>query len=310
MPVVVKIHHKADILREIERFRIFIQEWDDQLHPIACLHGATGVIIFGLIPDLKNDARPAPQLEQRLSDLWISELGFRLTCPSPTEADLKLGLENAISLLARMNQRRNTRTDICGSVNPDMRCFQILEANGTDWGLGDVANGARQVAEAWCAKLATSAVVHGDMHLRNIVLRGDRDAHLIDYAASGPGHPAIDLVRLEMALITGCVKQFMNESRCEDFQTRFTKDLASYADLKTEFPELFSSTVNRVCLWGCACARDAVLGVLSSHGGGRKDYLACKYLVAWQNLLMDGRQAAWARAAISALSRLVLEECV
>jgi hypothetical protein len=309
MPVVAKIHRKPDILREIERFRIFIQEWDDQLHPVACLHGSIGVIIFGLIPDPQNPTRPAPVLDQRLSDLWNSELGFPLACAPPDEGDLRLGLESTVSSLARLNQRLNTRTDIRSWVNPDMRCFQVLENNGTDWGLGDLANGARQVAEGWCRKLATSAVVHGDLHLRNIVLRGDRDAHLIDYAASGPGHPAIDLVRLELALLTGWVKQFMNEGRCQDFQTRFTKDQASLVDLTAQFPELFSSRVNRVCLFGCAQARDAALNVLAAYGGGRKDYLACKYLVAWQNLLMDGRQTAWARATISALSNLVLEEC-
>ena len=194
-------------------------------------------------------------------------------------------------------------------VNPDMRCFKVLEKNGVDWGLGDLANGARQVAEMWFGRLATAAIVHGDMHLGNVVLRGDRDAHLIDYAGSGPGHPAIDLVRFELAILTGWVKQFLPESRCQEFQAYFTGKRATYADLAKNFPELFSSILNRVCLSGCVRARDAAIKVVTDYGGSAKDYFACKYLVAWQNLLMDGRQSVWSRATISAMTDLVLTEC-
>src|SRR5207302_5509218 len=49
--------------------------------------------------------------------------------------------------------------------------------------------------------LAKYATVHGDVHLRNILVRDDRDPHFIDYAYSGPGHPCFDLVRLESALL-------------------------------------------------------------------------------------------------------------
>src|SRR5208282_6904077 len=97
--------------------------------------------------------RPAPVLEQRLSDLWISELGFQLPAKGPSESDLCAALESTVSSLARLNLRRNTRTDISCWVNPDMRCVEFLEQQGTDWGLGDVANGARQVAVASCKKL-------------------------------------------------------------------------------------------------------------------------------------------------------------
>ena len=47
--------------------------------------------------------------------------------------------------------------------------------------------------------------MHGDVHLRNILIRGESEVHLVDYAASGPGHPAVDLVRFELALYLGPV---------------------------------------------------------------------------------------------------------
>ena len=55
---------------------------------------------------------------------------------------------------------------------------------------------ARLVAEA-----ATIATVHGDMNLRNVLVRDGREPFLIDYAYSGPGHPCFDLVRFESALM-------------------------------------------------------------------------------------------------------------
>ncbi len=37
------------------------------------------------------------------------------------------------------------------------------------------------------------AIIHGDANLRNILCQ-DRDAHLIDFASCGPGHPAVRVI--------------------------------------------------------------------------------------------------------------------
>ena len=47
-------------------------------------------------------------------------------------------------------------------------------------------------------------------------------------------------------------------------------------------------------------ARDAAIEVLRSHSGDSRDYLATKFLVAWQNLAIIGSQTGLARAVISA----------
>ena len=47
-------------------------------------------------------------------------------------------------------------------------------------------------------------------------------------------------------------------------------------------------------------ARDAALEVLQSHSGNSRDYLATKFLVAWQNLAIIGSQTGLARAVILA----------
>ena len=52
--------------------------------------------------------------------------------------------------------------------------------------------------------LAEIVTVHGDVQLRNILVRDGREPHFIDYANCGPGHPCYDLVRLESAVLFYC----------------------------------------------------------------------------------------------------------
>jgi hypothetical protein len=65
---------------------------------------------------------------------------------------------------------------------------------------------------------------------------------------------------------------------------------------------LSPSTVNKVRIKGCITARDQALEAVKAHDGDYKDYLAAKYLVAWQNLLMPGRQTSLTRSIINALA--------
>ena len=40
---------------------------------------------------------------------------------------------------------------------------------------------ARQAAAERFRSMAKSAIVHGDVHLRNVLIRGESEVHLIDY---------------------------------------------------------------------------------------------------------------------------------
>ena len=51
------------------------------------------------------------------------------------------------------------------------------------------------------------ALVHGDAHLRNILLRNTREPVLVDFANAGPGHPLFDFVRLELGIWTVLLRQ-------------------------------------------------------------------------------------------------------
>jgi hypothetical protein len=183
-----------------------------------------------------------------------------------------------------------------------MNYIRGLELRQITWKFAGIAIKARDLSESQFTQLAESAVVHGDLHLRNILVRGDKDMHLIDYAGSGPGHPAIDLVRLELALYLGCFKQLEEESRYELFQQRLSLNRADVTDLEGCFGSSRLPAVNKVCIGGCVSARDQALQAVETHGGSPRDYLAAKYLVAWQNLLMEGRQTSLTRSVINALT--------
>jgi hypothetical protein len=127
-------------------------------------------------------------------------------------------------------------------------------------------------------------------------------SHLIDYASSGPGHPAIDIVRLELALYLGCFKQLEEERRYEEFQRKLSFENADEAALERWCGGSCLPALNRVCIGGCVAARDQALEAVKAHGGDYKDYLAAKYLLAWQNLLIEGRQTSLTRSVINALA--------
>jgi aminoglycoside phosphotransferase (APT) family kinase protein len=181
-----------------------------------------------------------------------------------------------------------------------------LDRIGIDWGLGADAQLARSRAAEQFTRLENAATVHGDAHLRNILLRRPGDAHLIDYEGSGPGHPAIDLVRLELHLYLRAVRQVEPENQCIAFQRSLSIDFATEAQLADEFSAFHRCQVNVACARGCVRARDEAMGVLDTYGGDRKDYIATKYLVAWQNLLMPGSHTGLARVVLAALTPEIL----
>lgn len=303
-PLVAKIASKAAILEEISRFRTFIQPVDDQLRPEVYFHGEAALILFALVENPDDRGRPADTLEDTLNDMWNAQL-FDSLEPSDSAWSLEAGaraLERIASKLADLNLRGPTTGQFPKLGNPTHAHLIRLEESGFDWGLGSAALSGRRAASERFTRLSACGTVHGDIHLRNILVRGESDAHLIDYASCGPGHPGIDLVRLEMALYCQGIRVLESEEQCCAFQRRLSLSDATVEDLSREFPASFDSChVNRACLRGMVAARDRSLQVIQHYGGDLDDYISTKYLVAWQNLGMPGRNTSLARATILAL---------
>ena len=301
---VAKITTKECALKEMQRFRRYVQPWNDDLKPECHFHGRTGVVLFNLVRGDSDPSTPAESLEERLSAVWNKQ--WMRTDPEEV-AEEGVFLEKALARVARTLAELNKNTpppngDLQSSVNPPATHLDALEREGFVWGLSDCATKARKAAVGRMQSMARSAIVHGDIHLRNVLIRGESEVRLIDYANSGPGHPALDLVRFELALYLGPVRQFEDDASSVSFQRALSIERAPLEALRSSFQGFFQCHVNSACAAGMTEARDAALRVLETHGGGIRDYLAMKFLVAWQNLGIVGSHTGLARAVILALA--------
>ena len=301
--IVAKLDRKSEVLEEMGRFRTFIMGWDDRLFPMAYLHGNVGVIVFSLVDSMRQRDLPAPMLAEVLEAMWNDEVftsdgGFQRQMRI---GDLKQALEDATRRLCDLNRRVPPMSRYVDYSDLGMRQLEQLEMHGVSWGLGEHVRCARKVAEQQYARLARSAVVHGDLHLQNILIRGGREAFLVDYRASGVGHPAIDLVRLELALYLDFFRPTDTDSMCHELQRALVAG-EGFKSVSERFSGLLRPAINELCVYGCVLARDRAIEAVVAHGGTVDDYLATKCLVAWQRLLLWRTQTSLTRQIITTLA--------
>jgi Ternary complex associated domain 9 len=318
-PLIAKLGPVEWIINESRRLRTFIEQWERAVHPETFLHGSWGVILFPLVCDEQDRDAPADTLEERLVDLWNDQVmgSHDGTALDAWDRRLERRRESLIgslrvltATLASLNQRRPPSATLGDTFppfgNPWIQPLERLETEGVQWIFSSDVRTARTRAQARLARLNTQAVVHGDIHLRNVLLRSQQDATLIDFASCGPGHPAVDLARLDVVLFTEGMRQLVTEQRCAEFQRSLSLERASIPALQHNFSDLLSCHVNVVCAEGAVLARDAADTVLQRFGGTADDYLAAKYLVALQALLQVGRSTAMVRAIVEALTPALL----
>jgi hypothetical protein len=304
--LIAKVGGPDEVMDEARRFRYFIQPWDQELRPVVQFHGSSAVILFGLISEDLRPTEPAPTLESQLQALWRWEVwGDSPGMTRPDPSNIKIAIQSAVEKLACLNKRRHLNSGFENFSRPHMECFSLLEASGVKWSVaGDESRLRKLAADAYDARDGL-AVVHGDVHLKNILVRSDRQSFLIDYAFSGPGHPAVDLVRLELALLFRTFRQTAGSESIVRFQQEFSVERRGVAELEVRFPELYGPETNRVCLDGMIRARDAAIDVIESFGGGLLDYHAAKYLWSWRSLTMSDLQASLARDVVGALGQSI-----
>jgi hypothetical protein len=297
IPIIAKVHDKVFVLDELRRFNKFIRPSDSRLRPEVSFHGNTGVILFGLIEDISDPLTPAPTFDACLRSAWIYEIYKYGKAPQ----DLLGPIESAVSKLERLNREKAVTSDFISLAAPINPALRNAENSGHKFHEDISLQSIRKTAEEIFEKMRVRAIVHGDMHLRNILVRGPGEAHLIDYAQSGPGHPAIDLVRLECALFTTVFRAFGQENLLIELQNNLNTPEKNFESLPDSFHDILHWKINHVAIRGAFMCRDAALRVLQLHGGGLVDYLAVKCLVGWTGLILLDQQVSSCRAIISAI---------
>lgn len=275
-PAVVKLDKKAQIVAEAERFLTFILPHLPEHEPSVHFHHDAGLIVFDVIGASEmSDMNPAPTLGAQLSALWYDEMAGR---HSATAHDSVL---RAFSQATARLQVINSSTPAAGFIskaNPYVKGVKEMEARGFNWGFDDSVLAAREAAEALIESTRLSAICHGDAHTRNVLIRRDQ-GYLIDYAYSGPGHPATDLARLELSVFLTSLHPFGSPSMWEALQYDLTATNATADQLLLKHEALSASALNQTCIRMCVQARDACLNVLTRRGIDRTQYTAIKLLL-------------------------------
>ncbi len=305
--IVAKVGNKEQIFDEIGRYRHFIREWNDTLRPVVSFHSSSAVILFNFIVDGANGAKPAPVLEGTIDDLWISELYTYIEQDFELKVkNLCIGFNRFASSLSTLNKKSPRIGSYQSQANPPISFIVNLEDRGINWGLSDSDRSARAIAQQQFDHLAFSGIVHGDLHFKNILVRNELDFFLIDYAGSGPGHPAVDICRMMIALFSVYLKQQMDEAEYAPIVYDIFISRKSTNDILTTYPMLKTPRTNEVCISGCIDSREAAIDVVTAHNGDFNDYIAAITLVAWQNLLITGRQVSLLKILIRQLSNYLL----
>ncbi len=304
---IAKISSKDRALEEQMRFHLYLEGPSSPpglLKPEAHFHGDDGIVLFPLIGDEFGSGMPAPTLLATMEDLWNDEVFQR----DPEQlasrsAALKDAFSRLCETLAQLNSRRPPSIQVDLPL-PAMPTPSIIQASPLKeiWQLPEDVYTVLDDASASYRTNGARALTHGDLHLENIILTKNHAVHIIDFASCGPGHPAVDLARLEMHLFLSCFRQTTFDREYIAFQRALTVDRQPIGALEHRFSAFFKLNINRICLAACVQARDRVADVLLRHSLSYADYVACKYLLCWQHLLHPASRTGLALATIEALS--------
>lgn len=303
-PLVAKVDEVSRLSDEMLRFKRYAQKWDTALNPQLHYHAGTSLIIFGLVESHESPGRPAPTLEETLETMFYCE-HWPDSYQGPDEDDLRELINRSIQKLQRLNAQPN---DGACTRKTFLKCepYETLRRIGMDWtvqpcdGSGGSVFEFVYTARGRVESLADSAIVHGDVQLRNILVRDGREPHFIDYANCGPGHPCFDLVRLESAILFYCFRMNGDEHELAAvlLDILYGRDEAA---IQTSHATFCTSRTNRLALYSCVCCRAAAIDTLASYDGDEDDYLAMKYVIACQSLFFIHLQAGVIRSQLAAL---------
>jgi hypothetical protein len=310
LPLVIKVAPLGILREEMGRFASFIKPWDQMLNPRLHYHGDAGLITFGIVdtPDLPGAA--APTLEAHLEQCLRSESGN----PAPS-----LGHPVLIALVDRIVQKLlNLNSRPCTNTSHSSLAWMTLEPvddaliRELKWTFPGVRSGKDplELARSAISKLsphANAAVVHGDLHLRNILVRDEREPFLIDYSYSGPGHPCFDLAWFESAVFFRFFRALGGEERLTSLFLKMLQPTASVESLVADFSDECAPVTNRVALHAAIACRNAAQKLLERHSLPPEQYLLMKIVVACQSLIRIDVQAIVVRAMITALSNTIEE---
>jgi precorrin-6B methylase 1 len=305
--VIAKLDRLANLSDEMARSRVATPQGPIASDMCLCTLSGKGVLIQQLLVELDDPEKGAPSLKELLTRISAWERG-RQEVPEPDLADLEQGIDRAVEQIGQVNRRADGEAESkCWSTVDSLEALRAhgirwAIESGTDDGEFDPAEHVEAVHET-LASHGLTHVIHGDLHIANVLMLDDRTPKLIDFALAGAGHPCFDLVRFSSGIAYQFIRPVLAEAHLRDFFSRVHIDSASQEELVAEFPALFTGIGPQVALHALCSCRDAALQVLVGEPHERREqYLSMTYLIAAQSLTIDQFQAAVVRGALAAIA--------
>lgn len=312
-PFVAKVGDTEILASEVRRFQEWIRDWEPNVtDPALHSHSGSAAVTFRLqaAPDIEGI--PAPSLEQRLEELRLAEWTQSLENCVRKADDLYLAVERAIDRLVQLNSRSSNRQ------SPDEEFWlhwpvRDLATRGIDFTLIDKhwrnidLWELIQKAHSCVRPNLSRGVVHGDIHGRNILLL-DRLPAFIDFAWSGPGHPLVDLIRLDATVRASSMRMLLNKQSMRDLFHSVYVVGADVQSVLRNHPALSVSPLARLAIRTAARVRTAADSVSRSHGLDSLEFYAMHCIVSAYLLVNQAPGSGVERLLLSVLGAKLLSD--
>lgn len=305
-PFVAKVDDVKELVEEFRRYKLWVQAWEPSItSPTFHAHEGSAAISYRLQAAPDGNGQPAPTLEDCLKGLRTAEWN------SPTEeivnrsSDLFQATSRAVDQLVALNVRHSSvsEADEFWLHWP----IQELAARGIDTTIVDRNWNGLQLSTMVTQAMSRLqpnlmlGVVHGDIHGRNILLL-DRIPAFIDFRWSGPGHPLVDLVRLDAAVRTIAMRMVLpKQSMFQAFEAIYVEGQAAEQVL-ADHSMLAASPLTALAVRVAARTRQAAMEVAQAHSLEASDFYAMTCLVSAHVLSVRNPGSGVERLLLSVLA--------
>ena len=300
--LVAKLDRIDRLQAEIQTARLVMPPTQRIEMEIYALGGAS-VLLQKLQAATDLPTQTAPSLKERLAARVAWERGSRHE-PEPQAADLHQAVQRLVTTITSVAERSAD-----GAID---RCWlgteplDALADNGGIWRINSSAGDfdPRTPLGGVAARLGLrngTRLVHGDLHVGNVLLSDDRTPVLIDFANAGAGHPLFDLVRVSASVVYTHLRPFVPEPDLRDFFARAHLERATYESLCADFGSIIAQPSAKLAASSLCKTRDAGFVLLAGTEDAGQQYLAMTYLIAAQSLTMPEFQNASVRATLGAI---------
>jgi len=295
MPLVAKLGDLALMRQEVQRYSLVARWEGGGASPHLHFHGDCALLLVPLVDD--GDGGAARTLGEMVQDVVYSDLR------PAAGMDLLAKTQACVSRALRRIAKLNAMEFVAGAPKNLADIFeQSLAGRHIPVGSGDIGTALKK-ARSQVATLDGRATVHGDLHLGNVLVRGDAPA-FIDFGQAGSGHPVQDIAKLDSQIWFHAFRLTDDVPRLSAL-VRASFNGKAVDDLVAEFGSLAAFASNRLCFLTSAVARKEALDVLKVYGGGIADVAAMYIVYATGEMLASPASTPLARAFVSALAEFL-----